>query len=116
MQARPHIITGFFEYEDGDEFGWAITTDDGGILTLVVKDDGKINVTGKSSEPRHPNIIGATLNNWHFFKNIEEANPNHELVLILETSKGEVRLSVYNYYNSFTSDTLSAKVSWEYQI
>lgn len=130
MNMRSRIITKLFRYENGNNFGWAITTDDGGTLTITVEDDGNCRDIGRTSEPRNPDIIGATIYEWYFYKSDEDTDLNTELILILETSKGTVRLSVYNFHTTISDttpakvsmfnyespDTVPAKISWEYRI
>lgn len=123
-------IVDFLEYENSENFGYAITFDEGDTLTITAEDYQNCRITGKSSEPKNPDIIGATIDEWYFYIPAENENPQRELVLVLETSKGPVRLSVYND-NSSTNDTILAKVSmfnynsfdnvptkvsWEYRI
>ena len=123
-------IVDFLEYENSENFGYAITTNEGDTLSITAEDYLNCSITGKSSEPKNPDIIGATIDEWYFYIPVEKENPQRELILVLETSKGPVKLSVYNYnsstndtilakvssfnYNSF--DTVPTKVSWEYRI
>lgn len=123
-------IVDFLEYENSENFGYAITFDEGDTLTITAEDYQNCRITGKSSEPKNPDIIGATIDEWYFYRHVEKENPKCELVLVLETSKGIVRLSVYNdnsstndtilakvsRFNYNTFDTVPTKVSWEYRI
>ena len=102
-------ITRLYEYDNGKETGWAVETADGGTLLVTIDKGGHLDVTSYNSEPRHPNIIGETLNGWHFYTRRKKPDQKHELVLVLDTSKGEVKLSVYRYGE--TSQKLLAGIS-----
>lgn len=105
-------ITRLYEYDNGKDVGWAVETADGGTLLVTIDKGGRLDVIKRRSWPTHPDIVGSELKRWNYYRRVFD----NELVLWLETSKGEVRLYVGRIPSGVGSSMLTAKVSLEYQV
>ena len=95
MRKRKNHIQCVADFEEKRDFGYIVYTEEFLIrISLQYRKD--CSGVGCKYSPASLDIDGAILKGWNVYKKVEEHGSRDTVHLILDTSRGEVDLSVYH--------------------